>query len=339
MRVQPAFRSTIAPVPEGVSRPLWSVMIPTHNCAAYLRETLASVLSQDPGPQVMQIEVVDDCSAQDDPEAVVAELGAGRVSFFRQRENVGHVRNFETCLQRARGQLIHLLHGDDLVREGFYRTLQQGFEARPEIGAAFCRTVYIDDAGNHFNTSPLERAESGVLEGWLETIASGQRLATPSMVVKREVYEKLGGFDNRCLTAEDWEMWVRIASHHPVWFETEPLALYRVRRPGSLTESTARKTRLIRAMRLACEVIEAYLPEHLPPRTARECLRRARNLYARWALNHASSLIPDPGVAAAAHPLMEALRCSPSGWVVRQALGLVVTSAVSGFRRTAPTRG
>lgn len=72
----------IAPVPATASRPLWSVMIPAYNCGQYLIETLRSVLDQDPGPEVMQIEVVDDCSTQDDSEAVVRSLGKGRVSFF-----------------------------------------------------------------------------------------------------------------------------------------------------------------------------------------------------------------------------------------------------------------
>ena len=50
----------IPPLPDGESRPRWSVMIPTYNCAALLRQTLESVLAQDPGPEVMQIEVIDD---------------------------------------------------------------------------------------------------------------------------------------------------------------------------------------------------------------------------------------------------------------------------------------
>src|SRR5690348_4526227 len=95
-----ADRATVLPVPDGVSRPLWSVMIPTHNCAKYLRETLVSVLGQSTGSEQMQIEVVDDCSTKDDPESVVRELGMGRVIFHRQPRNVGHTRNFETCLHR-----------------------------------------------------------------------------------------------------------------------------------------------------------------------------------------------------------------------------------------------
>src|SRR4028119_1785319 len=133
------YRSRISPVPEGESRPLWSVMIPTYNCAKYLRETLASVLAQDPGSEVMQIAVVDDDSTQDDPAAVVEELGRGRVEFYRQPHNVGLVKNFQTTLELSRGKLIHQLHGDDLVQIGFYQKLQRAFIENPEIGAAFCR--------------------------------------------------------------------------------------------------------------------------------------------------------------------------------------------------------
>ena len=60
----------------------------------------------DPGPDCMQIEVIDDASTTDNPQAVVADIAPGRVGFFRQTSNVGHIRNFETCLIRARGHLV-----------------------------------------------------------------------------------------------------------------------------------------------------------------------------------------------------------------------------------------
>src|SRR5512147_512884 len=96
-----SYRAEIPPVPDGISRPLWSVMIPTYHCARFLPRTLESVLIQDPGSDLMQIEVVDDGSTLDDPESVVSEVGQGRISFYRQSHNVGHTRNFETCLRRA----------------------------------------------------------------------------------------------------------------------------------------------------------------------------------------------------------------------------------------------
>ena len=47
------------------------------------------------------------------------------------------------------------------------------------------------------------------------------------MVVKREVYAQLGGYDESLRYGEDWEMWVRIAASYPVGYQTQPLAEFR----------------------------------------------------------------------------------------------------------------
>lgn len=279
------FRATISPVPEGISRPLWSVMIPTYNCANYLRETLASVLVQDPGPEVMQIEVIDDCSTQDDPAAVVAELGRGRVKFFQQSKNVGQIKNFQTCLERSQGKLIHLLHGDDCVLNGFYRKLQRGFDEKPEIGAAFCRHIFTDELGHWQAISWLEQPESGLLQNWLERIAIEQRIQTPSIVVRREVYEKLGTFDSRLSWTEDWEMWVRIAAHYKFWYEVEPLALYRMH-SNSSSQRHISAGQNIQDLQRAIKIFQSYLP----PATASGLVNKAKE---NWALEVIKQVIPE----------------------------------------------
>ena len=67
-------------------------MIPTYHCASYLRETLESVLAQDPGPRDADRGRRRPLDA-DDPESVVHELGGGRVAFHRQPRNVATSRN------------------------------------------------------------------------------------------------------------------------------------------------------------------------------------------------------------------------------------------------------
>jgi glycosyltransferase involved in cell wall biosynthesis len=258
-------------------------MIPTFNCAPLLRETLHSVISQDPGAHVMQIEVVDDHSQKDDPEEVVNQF-RGRVSFYRQHQNVGYIRNFNTCIQRARGHVVHILHGDDYVLDGFYDRLQPAFLRDKQIGAAFCRSIYLGQQGQQQSLTPLERPDAGLLPNWLEIIATRPRLTTPSLVVRREVYESLGGFDDRFRCAgEDWEMCVRIATRYDVWFEPEPLAVYRVARPGSLMDSNWKQTRTLRDMKVATEIIESYLPGYLDENKARRSLNWAAKLYLQWA--------------------------------------------------------
>lgn len=223
-----AYVPQIPSIPEGTQRPLWSVMIPSYNCANYLWQTLESVLAQDPGPELMQIQVVDDCSTKDDPEVVVTTVGKGRVEFFRQPNNRGAIANFNTCLQRSRGQLIHILHGDDLVSDRFYSCLKRSLLENPAVGAAFCRQIYIDEYSHQRLITRLEQPRSGILKNALELLAISNRIRPPSIVIKRCVYEALGGYDLRLFHAADWEMWVRIAAHYPIWYEVEPLAMYRV---------------------------------------------------------------------------------------------------------------
>jgi len=278
-------RARVLPVPDGTTRPLWSVMIPTYNCAAYLRETLSSVLAQDPGPEHMQIEVVDDRSTKDDPEAVVREVGRGRVAFYRQESNVGHTRNFETCLQHSRGHLIHLLHGDDAVRPGFYAKIEAIFADQPKIGAAFSRNMFIDEHGNWTGVTPLELPRSGVIEDLVERLAVRQRIQTPAMVVRREVYETLGAFDRRLSWTEDWEMWARIASRYPVFYEVEPLALYRMHSNSNTGRYTLTGEN-VKDMDRLFSILKNYVPN-----AAGETLtRQGRDVYARRTLEGATGM-------------------------------------------------
>jgi len=277
-------RATIPPVPVGIHRPKWSVMIPTYNCAPFLAEALAGVLAQAPAPDRMQIEVVDDGS-DDDPEAVVRSVGKGRVGFFRQPKNVGHIRNFATCLERATGELIHLLHGDDGVEPGFYESLQAGFDSDPGIGTAFCRHRFIDQAGAELSISALEQATAGPLPAALERLAQEQIVMTPSIAVRREVYEYLGGFDDRLVCSEDWEMWVRIAAARSVWYEPEVLANYRMH-GNSNTGRHYRLAQELKYTRLAMEIFSEYLPA----KKAGSIMSKARANYAATALANARRL-------------------------------------------------
>ena len=146
-----------SPVPPLAERPFWSVMIPIYNCREdYLRETLGSVLRQDPGVADMQIEVLDNCSTIGDPEAVVREMGGGRIAFHRQTHNLGIGGNFNACIERARGHWVHILHGDDTVRPDFYSRARAGVTAHPEVAAALCRIIYMDEDGQWAGLTELE---------------------------------------------------------------------------------------------------------------------------------------------------------------------------------------
>jgi len=236
-------------------------MIPTYNCSKYLKACLESVLVQAKEIQEMQIAVVDDFSTDDHIEELVNKISMGRIEFYRQHQNVGSLRNFETCINKSRGELIHILHGDDLVKPGFYIEIEQLFIKYSSIGAAFTGLSNIDKNGKVLvNYTPVQQ-HAGIIKNWLMKIAKRQLLQTCSIVVKRKVYEELGGFF-AVHYGEDWEMWVRIASKFPVAYTPQNLALYRVHNNNISTKYMS-SGQNIRDIKKVINITQNYLPKEI----------------------------------------------------------------------------
>lgn len=216
-------------------RPRWSVMVPAHDAADHLADTLDSVLAHDlPGDT--QVVVVDDRSGDD--TVVIAERYADRgVDVVVNDRNLGATGNFNRCIELARGELVHLLHADDEVVPGFYPTMDAAF-TRSDVVAAVCRCAYVDPDGDVLHVTGSEQP-SGVWPDAAARLALTSVVRPPAIVVRRDAYEAVGGYREDLHHAADWEMWARLAAHGDVWFEDRVLARYR-RHPGSDTGTWVR---------------------------------------------------------------------------------------------------
>lgn len=202
-------------------------MIPTYHCANYLRESLSSVLAQDLGPEKMHIEVVDDHSTRDDPEAVVRELSPnGRVLFYRQPANCGVTTNLNTCISRSRGELVHILHGDDLVLPGFYQEIDSLATTYPAAALYAVRSLFIDAEGVAFGLSAdySQHGPVALLPEFLQNLP----FRTPAIVVRRSAYETLGGFNPTYPHAADIDMWLRAIQGGGGYLSRRVLVAYRM---------------------------------------------------------------------------------------------------------------
>jgi len=306
--------SKFLPVSMSEQRPLWSVMIPVYNNTSFLNKIIEKVLSQYTGSGQMEIYVIDDCSESGDAEGIVNKHGNGIVNYFRQPVNVGHSKNYDTCIRKSKGKLIHILHQDDMVRDGFYERMGKTFTDYPDIGAAFCRHLFIDEKGNWLWISELEREEDGILDDWLMKIAEKQRIQYASMVVKREVYENLGGFVNKDMTGdgwqmagEDWEMWVRIAANYKVGYVTEPLAEYRIHR-ASMTSGLAKSGQNVKDIHRIIERFSQYVPED----KREQVIKSASKHFANYSFENSKKILADTDDPAAAEAqLNEAIKLDP----------------------------
>jgi len=277
----PSSPPIIQPITDGGHRPKWSVMIPTFNCIYYLRETIESVLAQGYDEDQMQIEVVDDFSIDGDVAALVKELGKGRVKFFQQETNLGSLRNFETCVNRARGYYVHILHGDDISINGFYKEVESLFETYPEIGAAFTDYEYIDYRGEKMWENTKIDSPKGVVNNWLLTISKSQLVQPPAMVIKRSTYEKLGSFF-AVHYGEDWEMWTRVAANFPVAYSPNVLAKYR-NHNSNISSRSLLSGQNIKDILTVINIVQDYLPDTHKKNIKRESKRNFSQYYARFA--------------------------------------------------------
>lgn len=277
----PSTPPPIRPVPGNTPRPKWSVMIPAYNCSRYLKQAIESVLIQDAGAEHMQIEGIDDCSTDADVAAIVQEVGKGRVQYFRKDENMGSLRNFETCINRATGHLVHILHGDDFVLPGFYKTQEALFAQFPHAGASFTGFDHVDEnSASIYEQKPVELMDKpGEMKDALMLLARQQRVQPPAMVVKRSVYEALGSF-YAVQYGEDWEMWVRIAAHYPILHTPECLACYRVH-TNNITTRALTSTDNIKDIRKVIDIIQPLLPAGKRQQLRKEALRNF-SIYYAW---------------------------------------------------------
>jgi GT2 family glycosyltransferase len=235
---------------------------------------------QDPGRENMEIIVIDDFSTMDDPREVVDRIGKGRVQFIQQSENLGKARNFQIGLECARGFLIHLLHGDDCVSAGFYDSMEKAFDLYPNAGAFFCESEYIDGEGNVVGRTGKESKILGILDNWLEKLVVAQKIQTPAIVVRRQVYETLGGFDPRLDSFEDWEMWVRIAISFSFGFNPHTMAQYRVH-PANTSSKSVVSGKRAQLLRSAISIMDSYLPNEITARCRADRSREAAHYLIR----------------------------------------------------------
>ena len=167
-------------------------------------------------------------------------------------------------------------------------------------------------------TSELERPTPGVLPGFITRIGAADRIQAPSIVVRRSVYEKLGGFRTDLPQVADWEMWVRVAAHYPIWYEPATLAAWRIH-SASWTADFVRSAENIVDERRCIAVIRPLLPSD----RAESISRKARENVARRALSNAYHALGRAEFGTALRQACEGLKCSASPRVVMRAILLL----------------
>lgn len=205
---------------------LVSVIIPAHNAAPFVRDTVSSALEQS-WPDV-EVIVVNDGST-DGTAAVLASF-AGRIRVIDQcQSGVAVARNRGAAA--ARGTWLAFLDADDVW-------LPRKLEAQLATADADTHLIYSDriNIGHLAGLPEIQSDLQHMYEGSVfADVLLGNVITTSSVVMRRSTFEALGGFseDPELPPAEDWDLWLRVAAQHPIAVCREPLVKYRLHAAGA----------------------------------------------------------------------------------------------------------
>jgi glycosyltransferase involved in cell wall biosynthesis len=198
----------IPPVPEGVERPLFSVMIPVCNRTKYLRQALESVLHENYPPDQMQICIVDNSTEIIDWDGFLTPQERQRIEIFRQSEHVGMAENWNACITQSRGHLVHILHDDDWILPGFYDEIKRLESLNSSAALLATRNIFLDTHDVWTGISPILETTGKIFTNLNEFFFTNP-IQCPAIVIRRQFYEKHGGFLTSLKHTLDWEMWHR----------------------------------------------------------------------------------------------------------------------------------
>ena len=193
-----------------MTAPLISICIPSYNALRYLPATLASVRTQTFTD--WELVVTEDGSAQDIAPLVreFAAQGTQHVSYHRQEKNQGLPATRNTGIAAARGTWIALLDCDDLWTPGHLAGLVSCARKRPDADFVHAGSVLFEsDTGREVEV----RAPSpAVVRAYPVSLYVGDYAVQPSSVLlKKTLWARVGGFNPACRYVEDREMWLRCA--------------------------------------------------------------------------------------------------------------------------------
>ncbi len=211
--------------------PKVSVVLPTYNRLGTLERALASVLEQ--SYTDFEVIVVDDCST-DATRAYIEGLSDVRVRYFRHDVNRGASAARNTGIKVARGCYIGFQDSDDVWLPDKLRDQLECLERNLSLDIVF--TSFVKRHPARELVIPPESVASADIA---IRLALGNFIGTPTVVARRSVLLKGGGFDTSLCNHEDWDLWLTLASGGAQFYHLSEVLLVSPHSPGGVSDAQA----------------------------------------------------------------------------------------------------
>lgn len=196
--------------------PLISIIIPTFNRADWIEAAIESILMQT--FQNFELLVIDDGST-DNTQKIVSRCDEKIKYYFQKNKGPSAARNYG--IKKAKGKYICFLDSDDRWVVNKLETQVNLVAADPNIKICYTDEIWIR-SGVRVNQKIIHKKYSG----WIYQHCLPLCIISPSSVmIHRELFDKVGLFDEDLIVCEDYDLWLRVSSFYPIAFIEQSLII------------------------------------------------------------------------------------------------------------------
>lgn len=198
-----------------------SIIIPAYNSAKFLPETIESILKQ--SYRSYEIIIVDDCST-DNTNEVLKPFGKN-IRYIRSKKNSGAAITRNRGIELAQGEFIAFLDADDIWLPDKLEQNIECFEADKEVAFVFSQHVNLRDEKSMAKLAKTNLPSGNIFK---KLYCRQNFVLTSTVIVRKEVFDKVGLFDDKLPNCQDWDLFLRIAFYFKSKAINKPLVQYRL---------------------------------------------------------------------------------------------------------------
>ena len=200
--------------------PIISVIIPVYNGEKTIRETIESVLKQTFNE--FELIIVNDGS-KDQTLEIVNSIQDSRIKVFSY-QNAGLSASRNRGITQASGEYISFIDADDLWTPDKLESQLKALQENPQAAVAYSWTDYIDETGRFLRQGSHVSVSGNAFANLLllNFLENGS-----NALIRKQALLEVGEFDESLSSAEDWDMWLRLALRYDFVVVRSPQVLYR----------------------------------------------------------------------------------------------------------------
>jgi glycosyltransferase involved in cell wall biosynthesis len=207
-----------------------SVIIPSYNHEKYIGQAIDSVLAQTFTD--FELLIADDCS-KDNSREIIKKYKDERIVTYYPEKNLGAVPILDFLISKSKCNYIALLNSDDYWLPEKLEMQYDIMEKDITLGACFTWADMIDEKGRVLTKNDVPYADifkqRNKKQGdWLRYFFFNSNcICHPSMLIRKEVYSKLGSYKRYLCLIPDYEMWIRLIKNYPIYMIEKNLVVHR----------------------------------------------------------------------------------------------------------------